>query len=100
MINKEIMKDQKNNTEQMFELLSNLHIAADEYEKSGLKPVDLIRSTDALKEIDIHEAFGLEKYDFEGMSWGEACHFILTYSDYYIDELKKFRAPPQSKALH
>tara|TARA_B100001057_G_C22408839_1_gene778822 strand:- start:134 stop:418 length:285 start_codon:yes stop_codon:yes gene_type:complete len=94
------MKNQYKNIEEVFKLLSNLHLAADEYEKSGLKPVDLIRSTDALKEIDVHEAFGIEKYDFEAMSWGEACHFILTYSDYYSDELKKFRAPPQSKLLH
>jgi len=94
------MKNPENKIQEIFEILGNLHLAADEYEKSGLKPVDLIRSTDALKMIDINEAFGIEKYDFEAMSWGEACHFILTYSDYYSDELKKFRVPPQSKLLH
>ena len=94
------MNNQKNNINEFFELLGNLHYAADEYEKSGLKPIDLIRSTDAIKEIEIHESFGIKEYDLETMSWGEACHFILTYSDYYSEQLKKLRVQPLSKSLH
>ncbi len=32
------------------------------------------------------------------MTWGEACNFILNYSDYYSDNLKKLRIVPISKA--
>lgn len=94
------MKNKKNNPEEIFEIIANLHHAAHEYESSGLKPIDLIKSTDAIQEIDIHEKLGIEQYNFYNMSWGEACHFIITYSEYYSDQLKKFRADPISNSLH
>ena len=88
------------NIKYFLELLGNLHHTADEYERLGLKPIDLIKSTDASKEIEAFEAIEPEKYDFESMSWGEACNFIILYSDYYHEELKKLRAIMQTKSLH
>ena len=81
-------------------LLSNLHDTADEYEKSGLTPVDLIKSTDAGHEVEGFKAIEPDKYDFENMTWGEACNFIILYSDYYYESLKKFRVPLKSKSIH
>ena len=81
-------------------LLSNLHATADEYEKSGLTPIDLIKSTDAGHEVEGFKAIEPDKYDFENMTWGEACNFVILYSDYYYESLKKFRAPLKSKSIH
>ena len=94
------MNKQEKNIEELFELIKNLHIIADEYERSGLKPIDLINSTDAHQELDFLDAMNTSKYDFSSMSWGEACNFILSYSEFYGERLKKFRASPQSKLLH
>jgi hypothetical protein len=85
---------------EFLELLGNLHYAADEFERSGLKPIDLIKSTDASKEAEIHDALGIKDYNFDQMTWGEACNFILNYSDYYSDNLKKLRIVPISKLHH
>ena len=95
----------KNETDQkkikeFLTLLSNLHDTADEYEKSGLTPVDLIKSTDAGHEVEGFKAIEPGKYDFENMTWGEACNFIILYSDHYYESLKKFRAPLKSKSIH
>ena len=94
------MKKQITKIEEIFEIINNLHIAADEYEKLGLTPIDLIKSTDAGEEIEGFIAIEPDKYNFETMTWGEACNFIILYSDYYYEKLKKFRAPPQSKSIH
>ena len=94
------MKKDNNNFNEILELLNNIHATAGEYEKSGLKPIDLIRSTDASQEIEFCQTFEIEKYEFESMSWGEACHFILMYSEYYRDQLKKFKVDPISKLYH
>lgn len=94
------MRSNIKNIQNFLELLGNLHHTADEYERLGLKPIDLIKSTDASKEIEAFEAIEPDKYDFESMSWGEACNFIILYSDYYHEELKKLRAIMQTKSLH
>ena len=94
------MRSNKKNIQNFLELLGNLHQTADEYERLGLKPIDLIKSTDASKEIEAFEAIEPDKYDFESMSWGEACNFIILYSDYYHEEFKKLRAIMQTKSLH
>ena len=94
------MRSNKKNIQNFLELLGNLHQTADEYERLGLKPIDLIKSTDASKEIEAFEAIEPDKYDFESMSWGEACNFIISFSDYYHGELKKLRAVMQTKPLH
>ena len=83
------MNKQEKNIEELFELIKNLHIIA-----------DLINSTDAHQELDFLDAMNTSKYDFSSMSWGEACNFILSYSEFYGERLKKFRALPQSKLLH
>jgi|TARA_Y100000389_G_scaffold191002_1_gene216491 hypothetical protein len=94
------MKRENNTFDEIVKLLNNIHSAAAEYERLGLKPIDLIRSTDASQEMDFHQNFETDKYEFESMSWGEACHFVLLHSDYYSDQLKKFRVDPISKLHH
>ena len=73
----------------LIDFIINLHTAADFYEHSGFSPKDFIESSPAMQD-KMQSYIQKEMYDFDSMSWGAACSFIISHSEEYRETLKSF----------
>ena len=77
-------------TKDIVKLVNSLHDAADKYQRTGYTPTEFIKAIDSNldKEMDAYKAIDPGIYNFEEITWGEACSFILIHGDKYKDFLR------------
>ena len=77
---------------QILEVVSSIHLAADYYQNKGLSPLDFIISIPGLaSEVEAYKAIDPKCFDFISMTWGAACQFIITHSEDHKYILKLFK---------
>ena len=78
------MTSRKISTDEILSLIDALHESINEYERLGVSPIDYIMMTPELSRvIEAHNAIAPGKLDFDNLTWGNACQFVMYHHEKY-----------------
>ena len=78
------MTSRKISTDEILSLIDTLHESINEHERLGVSPIEYIMMTPELfRVIEAHKAIEPGKIDFDNLSWGNACQFVMYHHEKY-----------------
>lgn len=89
------------NQNNILDFVKDLHSAADQFQRKGFKPKDLINIyVNANEEVEVLKGLDLDIVNFDTMTWGEVCNFIIKNESFYKDYLELLSNQQSTTSLH